>query len=53
MIVFAFSKGAGLRARPYSYSQLIWAAAAGWLVFGSLPDGWTIVGGGMIAASGV
>jgi drug/metabolite transporter (DMT)-like permease len=53
MIVFAFSKAPASALAPYSYTQLIWAAAAGWLVFGSLPDGWTIVGAAVIAASGV
>jgi len=38
---------------PFSYSQLIWATAAGWLVFGNLPDEWTLVGAAIIIASGL
>jgi drug/metabolite transporter (DMT)-like permease len=38
---------------PFSYAQLVWAGFAGWLVFGALPDRWTLVGAAIIAASGV
>jgi drug/metabolite transporter (DMT)-like permease len=38
---------------PFSYSQLIWATLAGWLVFGNLPDEWTLVGAAIIIASGL
>jgi drug/metabolite transporter (DMT)-like permease len=38
---------------PFSYTQLIWATAAGWLVFGNLPDEWTLVGASIIIASGL
>jgi drug/metabolite transporter (DMT)-like permease len=38
---------------PFSYSQLIWATFAGWLVFGNLPDEWTLVGAAIIIASGL
>jgi drug/metabolite transporter (DMT)-like permease len=36
-----------------SYSQLIWAGLAGVLVFGDWPDGWTLLGAGVIAAGGI
>jgi drug/metabolite transporter (DMT)-like permease len=38
---------------PFSYSQLIWATLAGWLVFDNLPDEWTLVGAAIIIASGL
>jgi len=38
---------------PFSYSQLIWATLAGWLVFNNLPDEWTLVGAAIIIASGL
>jgi drug/metabolite transporter (DMT)-like permease len=38
---------------PFSYSQLIWATLAGWLVFHTLPDAWTLVGAAIIIASGL
>ncbi len=38
---------------PFDYSQLVWALALTWLVWGTLPSGSTIAGGGLIAASGL
>ena len=38
---------------PYSYSQLLWMTIAGFLAFGALPDGWTLVGAAIIVASGL
>jgi drug/metabolite transporter (DMT)-like permease len=38
---------------PYSYVQLLWMTIAGFLAFGALPDGWTVVGAAIIVASGL
>jgi drug/metabolite transporter (DMT)-like permease len=38
---------------PYSFMQLLWTSIAGFLAFGALPDQWTIVGAGVIVASGL
>jgi drug/metabolite transporter (DMT)-like permease len=38
---------------PFQYVQLVWATLLGWLVFGQLPDGLSMTGGLVIAASGV
>lgn len=38
---------------PFSYSQLLWATLAGWLVFDALPDRWTLTGAAIIIASGL
>lgn len=38
---------------PFSYTQLVWATLAGWLVFDTLPDEWTLVGAAIIVASGL
>jgi drug/metabolite transporter (DMT)-like permease len=53
MVIHAFSQATASSLAPYTYSQLIWAALCGWLFFGSLPDGWTIAGAAIIAASGI
>ena len=37
---------------PLSYAQLIWSSVLGLLVFGTVPDRWTLVGAVIIAASG-
>jgi drug/metabolite transporter (DMT)-like permease len=39
--------------QPYSYTLLVWAALMGWLAFGDVPDGWTVVGALVVVASGL
>jgi len=39
--------------QPYSYTLLVWATALGLIVFGDLPDGWTLAGAAVIVASGL
>jgi drug/metabolite transporter (DMT)-like permease len=39
--------------QPYSYTLLVWATALGWLVFGNIPDGWTILGAAIVVLSGL
>ncbi|MEI6097159.1 MAG: DMT family transporter [Alphaproteobacteria bacterium] len=38
---------------PFRYTSLLWAILLGWLLFGSLPDMWTLIGGGITVASGL
>ncbi|MGL4241422.1 MAG: DMT family transporter [Beijerinckiaceae bacterium] len=38
---------------PFIYSQMIWMILLGWLVFGDLPDRWTLIGGAVVIASGL
>jgi len=38
---------------PFSYVQIIWAVAYGYVIFGQLPDGWSALGIAVIAASGI
>src|SRR5258706_2188378 len=44
--------GASLLA-PFTYTALVWAMLSGWLVFGDLPDGTSLVGMGVIVLSGL
>jgi drug/metabolite transporter (DMT)-like permease len=39
--------------QPYSYTLLVWAAVLGALVFGDVPDHWTLAGAAIIVASGL
>ncbi|HEX4509860.1 MAG TPA: DMT family transporter [Burkholderiaceae bacterium] len=39
--------------QPYSYTLLVWATLLGWLVFGDVPDQWTIIGAMIVVASGL
>jgi drug/metabolite transporter (DMT)-like permease len=38
---------------PFRFTGLIWAAILGLLVWGQFPDGWTILGAGVLIASGI
>jgi drug/metabolite transporter (DMT)-like permease len=52
-IVLAYRHGNASMIAPFSYVQLIWAGSLGYMVFGSVPDAWTITGAGVIALSGL
>ncbi len=53
LLIRAFRLAPASTLSPFTYSQLIWAAALGWLVFGHVPDAMTSVGMAVIAASGL
>jgi drug/metabolite transporter (DMT)-like permease len=38
---------------PYIYTQLVWAATLGYLVFGNVPSRWTLAGAAIVIASGL
>jgi drug/metabolite transporter (DMT)-like permease len=37
---------------PVNYLHLVWAGGLGWLVFGHLPDAWSIAGMALVAGAG-
>ncbi|RXF72011.1 DMT family transporter [Hansschlegelia zhihuaiae] len=38
---------------PFEYSTILWALGIGFVAFGDLPSTWTLIGGGVVVASGV
>ncbi len=38
---------------PYRYTALLWAVVLGWLAFGDFPDFWTLIGSGIVVATGI
>lgn len=38
---------------PFIYSQMIWMIALGFIVFGDVPNGWTLAGASVVIASGL
>jgi drug/metabolite transporter (DMT)-like permease len=52
-VVLAYRHGNASLIAPFSYVQLVWAGTLGYLVFGTLPDSWTITGACLIAVSGL
>jgi drug/metabolite transporter (DMT)-like permease len=53
LLVLAFNHAGAAVLAPFSYSQLIWSALLGFLIFDNLPDGWTLIGAAIIIASGL
>jgi drug/metabolite transporter (DMT)-like permease len=38
---------------PFIYSQLVWAVTLGYVVFGDVPNVWTVAGAAIVVASGL
>ncbi len=38
---------------PFRYTSLFWAILLGWLLFGNLPDRWTVLGATIVIGSGL
>ena len=53
IVVLAFRYADASVLAPFSYTQLVWASIFGFLLFGELPDIWTITGATFIVASGL
>lgn len=53
LMVHAYRYAPASLLAPFSYGQLLWAVVGGYLVFHTLPDIWTLIGGTIIAASGI
>lgn len=49
----AYRHGTTHHVAPFSYASLVVAIGVGWLVFGAVPDAWSIVGMSVIALVGV
>ena len=53
IVVLAFRYADASVLAPFSYTQLLWVSILGFLVFGEVPDVWTITGAVVIVASGL
>ncbi|MEJ7930690.1 DMT family transporter [Ramlibacter sp. AN1015] len=53
LLILAFQRAPASTLTPYVYVQIGFAMLAGWLVFGHVPDGWSVLGMALIAACGV
>ncbi|GMG80897.1 DMT family transporter [Paralimibaculum aggregatum] len=52
-LVWALSQAPASLLAPFSYTQMVWAIALGWIVFGEFPDTATLVGAGVIICAGL
>jgi RarD protein len=53
VLIKAYDYAPASRLAPFSYTQLIWVTAMGYLVFGHFPDHWSLIGIAVIMASGI
>jgi drug/metabolite transporter (DMT)-like permease len=53
MLITAYRSAPATLVAPMQYSQIVWAAAYGAIFFGEVPDGMTVLGAGVIIASGL
>ncbi len=52
ILILAYQRAPAATLTPYLYAQIAFAMLGGWLVFSQVPDGWSLVGMGMIAVCG-
>lgn len=52
-LIRAFSAAPAVVVSPFGYASLIWSTGFGYLIFGDLPDGWTLLGAFIIIGSGL
>jgi drug/metabolite transporter (DMT)-like permease len=53
LFILAYSRAPASAISPFLYAQLITMVAMGYLVFGDVPDLWTLIGASVIIASGI
>ena len=53
IVVLAFRYADASVLAPFSYTQLLWVSILGFVVFGELPDVWTVTGAAFIVGSGL
>lgn len=53
LFIFAYKFAPASAVSPFIYTQLLTMIASGYLVFGDLPDAWTLSGAAIVIASGI
>jgi drug/metabolite transporter (DMT)-like permease len=53
LLILAHARAPAAVLSPFIYSQIVWMLALGYFVFGQWPDRWTLVGAGVVIASGL
>lgn len=53
LVILSHRRAPASTLAPFIYSQLLWMVIAGWLIFGQLPDRWTVIGGLIVVGSGL
>jgi drug/metabolite transporter (DMT)-like permease len=53
LLIFAHRLAPASTLAPFIYTQLVWATALGFLVFGDVPHRWTLAGAAIVVVSGL
>jgi drug/metabolite transporter (DMT)-like permease len=53
LLILAHARAPAPVLSPFIYTQILWMLALGYLVFGDWPDRWTLIGAGIVIASGL
>jgi drug/metabolite transporter (DMT)-like permease len=53
IVVLAFRYADASVLAPFQYTQLLWVSILGFMIFGEVPDVWTVTGAAFIVASGL
>lgn len=53
LIIDSLRLGDASLVSPFRYTSLVWAAIIGFLIWGEIPDGWTVLGAAIIVAGGI
>lgn len=53
LFIYAYTLAPASTVSPFIYAQLLMMVASGWLVFGDVPDAWTLSGAAIVIASGI
>ena len=52
-VIKAFQAAPAAVVAPFGYTSIVWSTSFGFVIFGDLPDLWTVVGGAIIIGSGI
>lgn len=53
LLIKALSLAPAVLIQPFTYTMLVWAVLFGWLFFGDIPDGLTLLGAAIVIAAGL
>ena len=53
LLILAHARAPAPVLSPFIYTQIIWMIALGFVIFGDLPDRWTLIGAAIVIASGL
>lgn len=53
LLILAHARAPAMVLSPFLYTQIVWMVALGYLVFGDVPDRWTLTGAAVVIASGL